>query len=170
MLYAAICKKSVANPDDIVTALTGTMEIPKYFGISLLVTLAFTWGLWLFHECVLKMSTMLSQEEIEISDSVDAWHELIYGDTLKNSMGYLILKVTHGQDIQMGFSGFLPEQFKDGIMLIRQPEVAAALERDKQRAEGEPAEIFGPIATYVDGETGATVEFYDGYYLSLKLK
>lgn len=168
--YAARYNKSVANPADIVSALTGTMEIPKYFVISLIVTLLFTGGLWIVNWALLQFSTLLSQEDVVISDSVDAWHEIVYGDALKDSKGYLILRVTNGGKPQMGFSYFLPERFSDGIILIRQEEVAAALERDKQKPADEPLEIFGPIATYCDAGTGATVEFFDGYFLSKKLE
>lgn len=181
VVYAMLFRKSVANPQDIQKSLTGTMEIPKYFVVSFAVTVAYAIFLQAVGWMIAKVKSrwLKETESTKISPSVDAWHELVYGDDLKEIRGYLVLRISQGGQTVCGFSYFLPEFFEDGIALIRQEEVKAAFIRDQEnemmdqtRENREKPErlIHGPVAAYYDPKTGTAVEFFNGYSLSKTLK
>ncbi|MBR5302926.1 MAG: hypothetical protein IKU38_08835 [Clostridia bacterium] len=165
LIYADCSNNSVANPEDIKKALSGTMEIPKYFGISFCVTVAFTFllegvkALWSGIRSLCKKK----REGTVVSRSVTAWHELICGKGLKEYRGNLVLKIKNGGEEKVGFFYFLPDEFKDGISLIYQPEVEEAFTKDEGKDPYDESRLIkGPVALYYDPESGTTVEFYDG--------
>lgn len=173
LAYAALYEKSVANPDDILKSLSGTMEIPKYFVISLLMTVVFVALIRLGNGMLEKIKScqLEKTDGLVISPSVDAWHELTCGKGLEGIWGYLVLRIICGDHETTGFSYYLPERFQDGVAVIHQEIVADAFQKDSGKAINDPDRlIYGPVAAYFDTETGTTVEFYNGYNLSKTLK
>ncbi len=169
LIYGKYFEKSVANQADILKALGGTMEIPKYFGVSLIVTALFTFGLEGVKELVkwARNRYWKKTDDAMINRTTNAWYDLVYGDGLKGYRGSLVLKIRNSdKDETCGFCYYLPDEFKDGISLVWQEEVKAAFDKDAAECVSkdvydESRLIKGPMASYYDIETGTTIEFYD---------
>lgn len=146
-------------------------DISKYFAFSLLVMVLFS----IFVEKALDAKNWFESkwsrksEGVVITRSVDAWHELVFGDDFKEVRGALILKIRHGEREEVGFSYYLPERFEDGVALIRTKQVEEAFQKDQGAEEAERL-IFGPVAIYCDSRSDTTVEFYNGNKLAQTLQ
>lgn len=164
LVYGRLSGKSIANSEDIKSAFSATMEIPCFFLISLIVTILFSfflegmkilWG-------QIRSGYLKKTEKMTVNRSSDAWHEIVYGETLREIRGMLVLKTIQNEHEEMGACFYLPDTFENGIALMKQNEVAEALKHDKQEEDDSKKIIYGPIITYCDTKTGTIVEIYNG--------
>ena len=171
LIYGRQAGKSVANPTDLLSAFSATMEIPRFFLISLIVTGAFSGVLegleagW----AKLQSSWLKKTEQMKIERSADTWHTLIYGKDFKNARSALVLRIKSGAGEQVGICYSLPERFEDGIALIWTPETQEAFKHDEEAVDDKKL-IFGPVGVYCDPKTGMSVEFFEANKLFEQLQ
>lgn len=162
LIYGRLAGKSVANPTDLLSAFSATMEIPRFFLISLIVTGIFSCVLEGLEEGWAKLKSLRLEktEKMKIKRSADTWHTLVYDKDFENARSALVLRIKSGAGEQAGICYSLPERFEDGIALIWTPETQEAFKHDEEAVDDKKL-IFGPVGVYCDPKTGIIVEFFE---------
>lgn len=166
LIYGRLAGKSVANPADLLNTFSATMEIPRFFLISLGMTVLFSCALEGLEEGYAKLRSIKTaqEENRKICRSVDSWHTLVYGKEFEETRSALALRIRKGEKEQIGICYSLPGTFEEGIILFRTKETEEALKKNE-----DDALLFGPVAVYYDTKTETFVEFYNAAKLIEKI-
>lgn len=167
LIYGRLAGKSVANPADLLNTFSATMEIPRFFLISLGMTVLFSCALEGLEEGYAKLRSLRLKEteQMKIDRSADTWHTLVYSKDFKYARSALVLRIKSGAGEQVGICYSLPDNLEDGIALMWSPETCAAFKHDEETAADDEKLLFGPVVIYCDPKTGINVEFFEAQKL-----
>lgn len=167
LIYGRLAGKSVANPADLLNTFSATMEIPRFFLISLGMTVLFSCALEGLEEGYAKLRSLRLKEteQMKIDRSADTWHTLVYSKDFKYARSALVLRIKSGAGEQVGICYSLPDNLEDGIALMWSPETRAAFKHDEETATDDEKLLFGPVVIYCDPKTGINVEFFEAQKL-----
>lgn len=165
LIYAHLTGRGVSNINAIQDSLAGTMEIPKYFGVSLICTILFTLILRVIDSWFLQLRSLYkhSIEGTTLINATDVWHEIVRGSDLKEIRSCMIAKIENGTSIRAGFLQYMPDDFEEGLGLTASQLVMDQLECEKGlEPSSDKCYIGPPWLSYYDTKTGAFVDIYDG--------
>lgn len=167
LIYGRLAGKSVANPADLLNTFSATMEIPRFFLISLSMTVLFSCALEGLEEGYAKLRSLRLKEteQMKIDRSADTWHTLVYSKDFKYARSVLVLRIKSGAGEQVGICYSLPDNLEDGIALMWSPETRAAFKHDEEIDDDNEKLLFGPVVVYCDPKTGIIVEFFEAQKL-----
>ena len=167
LIYGRLAGKSVANPADLLNTFSATMEIPRFFLISLGMTVLFSCALEGLEEGYAKLRSLRLKEteQMKIDRSADTWHTLVYSKDFEYARSALVLRIKSGAGEQVGICYSLPDNLEDGIALMWSPETRAAFTHDEATAADDEKLLFGPVVIYCDPKTGINVEFFEAQKL-----
>lgn len=167
LIYGRLAGKSVANPADLLNTFSATMEIPRFFLISLSMTVLFSCALERLEEGYAKLRSLRLKEteQMKIDRSADTWHTLVYSKDFEYTRSALVLRIKSGVGEQVGICYSLPDNLEDGIALMWSPETRAAFKHDEETADDNEKLLFGPVVVYCDPKTGIIVEFFEAQKL-----
>lgn len=167
LIYGRLAGKSVANPADLLNTFSATMEIPRFFLISLSMTVLFSCALEGLEEGYAKLRSLRLKEteQMKIDRSADTWHTLVYSKDFKYARSVLVLRIKSGAGEQVGICYSLPDNLEDGIALMWSPETRAAFKHDEETDDDNEKLLFGPVVVYCDPKTGIIVEFFEAQKL-----
>lgn len=167
LIYGRLAGKSVANPADLLNTFSATMEIPRFFLISLSMTVLFSCALEGLEEGYAKLRSLRLKEteKMKIDRSADTWHTLVYSKDFEYARSALVLRIKSGAGEQVGICYSLPDNLEDGIALMWSPETRAAFKHDEETADDNEKLLFGPVVVYCDPKTGIIVEFFEAQKL-----
>ena len=106
LIYGRLAGKSVANPADLLNTFSATMEIPRFFLISLGMTVLFSCALEGLEEGYAKLRSLRLKEteQMKIDRSADTWHTLVYSKDFEYARSALVLRIKSGageQELRM---------------------------------------------------------------------
>lgn len=167
LIYGRLAGKSVANPADLLNTFSATMEIPRFFLISLGMTVLFSCALEGLEEGYAKLRSLRLKEteQMKIDRSADTWHTLVYSKDFEYARSALVLRIKSGAGEQVGICYSLPDNLEDGIALMWSPETRTAFKHDEETAADDEKLLFGPVVIYCDPKTGINVEFFEAQKL-----
>lgn len=167
LIYGRLAGKSVANPADLLNTFSATMEIPRFFLISLGMTVLFSCALEGLEEGYAKLRSLRLKEteQMKIDRSADTWHTLVYSKDFEYARSALVLRIKSGAGEQVGICYSLPDNLEDGIALMWSPETRMAFKHDEETAADDEKLLFGPVVIYCDPKTGINVEFFEAQKL-----
>lgn len=167
LIYGRLAGKSVANPADLLNTFSATMEIPRFFLISLGMTVLFSCALEGLEEGYAKLRSLRLKEteQMKIDRSADTWHTLVYSKDFEYARSALVLRIKSGAGEQVGICYSLPDNLEDGIALMWSPETRAAFKHDEETVADDEKLLFGPVVIYCDPKTGINVEFFEAQKL-----
>lgn len=167
LIYGRLARKSVANPTDLLNTFSATMEIPRFFLISLIMTVIFSFALEGLEEGYVKLKSLSLKgtEQMKIARSADTWHTLVCGKDFEYTRSALVLRIKGGAGEQVGICYSLPDKLEDGIALMWSQETRAAFKHDEETVADDEKLLFGPVVVYCDPKTGINVEFFEAQKL-----
>lgn len=167
LIYGRLAGKSVANPADLLNTFSATMEIPRFFLISLGMTVLFSCALEGLEEGYAKLRSLRLKEteQMKIDRSADTWHTLVYSKDFEYARSALVLRIKSGAGEQVGICYSLPDNLEDGIALMWSPETRTAFKHDEETDADDEKLLFGPVVIYCDPKTGINVEFFEAQKL-----
>ena len=171
LIYGRLAGKSVANPADLLNTFSATMEIPRFFLISLSMTVLFSCALEGLEEGYAKLRSLRLKEteQMKIDRSADTWHTLVCSKDFEYTRSALVLRIKSGageQELRMVADCLrVLENLEDGIALMWSPETRAAFKHDEETADDNEKLLFGPVVVSCDPKPGIIVEFFEAQKL-----
>ena len=165
-IFAHFRQKSVANLEDIASALNGMIELGWYAGISLFASLMFTLLFHALNKLFVAINSRITEktEGLKVINASDTWHELAYGVSMAEYRDAAIIRIKNDKEERIGFVKVWPERYEDGILLTQTDIVKEYFDYDREISLDQQDKMFigSPLYTMFDAKTASFIEIYDG--------